>query len=70
MTSKLRIPTVGQFGAALAALALALAAPLAWAQTTAKNAVESINFSSIQGGKILVKIGLKDKELNGKLMFQ
>ncbi len=60
MTSTLRIPTVGQFGAALAALALTLAAPVAWAQTTAKNAVESINFSSIQGGKILVKIGLKE----------
>ena len=60
MTSTLRIPTLGQFGAALAALALTLAAPAAWAQSTAKNAVESINFSSIQGGKILVKIGLKE----------
>ena len=36
-----------------------LAAPLAWAQGAAKNAVESINFSSIQGGKILVKVGLE-----------
>ena len=49
----------GVLPGALAALALALAAPLAWAQD-AKNAVESINFSSIQGGKILVKIGLKE----------
>ena len=49
----------GVLPGALAALALALAAPLAWAQG-AKNAVESINFSSIQGGKILVKIGLKE----------
>jgi len=55
----LRIPTP-KFGAALAAFALALAAPLAWAQGTAKNAVESINFSSVQGGKILVKIDLKE----------
>jgi type IV pilus assembly protein PilQ len=49
----------GVLPGALAALALALAAPLAWAQD-AKNAVESISFSSIQGGKILVKVGLKE----------
>jgi len=49
-----------KLGAALAALALALAAPLAWAQGAAKNAVEAINFSSVQGGKILVKVDLKD----------
>jgi type IV pilus assembly protein PilQ len=55
----LRIPTP-KLGAALAAFVLALAAPLAWAQGTAKNAVESINFSSVQGGKILVKIDLKE----------
>ena len=55
-----RIRTPGAMGAALAAFALALAAPLAWAQATAKNAVESITFSSVQGGKILVKIGFKD----------
>ena len=47
-----------QVGAALAALVLALAAPMAWAQ--AKNAVESINFATIQGGKIQVKVGLKE----------
>ena len=56
----LRLPTFGSLGAALAALALALAAPLAWAQGAAKNAVESINFSQAQGGKILVKVGLKE----------
>jgi type IV pilus assembly protein PilQ len=55
----LRIPTCN-IGAAFAALVLALAAPLAWAQGTAKNAVESINFSTIQGGKIQVKVGLKE----------
>ncbi len=59
MTTTLRIPTP-KFGAALAAFVLALAAPLAWAQGAAKNAVESVNFSSVQGGKILVKIGLKE----------
>jgi len=60
VTTTLRIPTPGKLGAALTALALALAAPLAWAQSDAKNAVESVSFSSIQGGKILVKIGLKE----------
>ncbi len=50
----------GVLPGALAALALVLAAPLAWAQGAAKNSVESINFSSIQGGKILVKVGLKE----------
>ncbi len=59
MTTTLRIPT-SKFGATLAAFVLALAAPLAWAQGAPKNAVESINFSSVQGGKILVKIGLKE----------
>jgi type IV pilus assembly protein PilQ len=54
----LRIRSTGRLGAALAALALVLAAPLAWAQ--AKNAVESINFSQIQGGKIIVKVGLRE----------
>ena len=44
----------------LAAWILALAAPFAWAQGAAKNAVESINFSQIQGGKIIVKVGLKE----------
>ena len=60
MTTTIRIATSGKLGAALAALALALAAPLAWAQGTAKNAVESINFSQVQGGKIIVKVGLKE----------
>ncbi|MBL0142201.1 MAG: type IV pilus secretin PilQ [Betaproteobacteria bacterium] len=41
-------------------MALVLAAPLAWAQGAAKNVVESISFSSIQGGKILVKVGMKE----------
>jgi type IV pilus assembly protein PilQ len=50
----------GKLGTALAALALVLAAPVAWAQGPAKNAVESINFSSIQGGKIIVKVGLRE----------
>jgi uncharacterized Ntn-hydrolase superfamily protein len=59
VTNSLRIPTTGKFGTALAAVILALAAPVAWAQA-AKNAVESINFSSVQGGKILVKVGLKE----------
>src|SRR5205085_10390646 len=52
-------PSTGQLAAALAALALALAAPLAWAQG-AKNVVESVTFSSTQAGKIIVKVGLKD----------
>jgi type IV pilus assembly protein PilQ len=60
VTTTIRIATSGKVGAALAALALALAAPLAWAQAPAKNAVESINFSQIQGGKIIVKVGLKE----------
>ena len=60
MTTTLRIPTLGKIGTALAALVLVLAAPLAWAQAGAKNAVESINFSQIQGGKIIVKVGLKE----------
>ena len=60
MTTTLRNPTFGKLGRALFTLALVMAAPLAWAQGTAKNAVESINFSSIQGGKVLVKIGLKE----------
>jgi type IV pilus assembly protein PilQ len=60
VTKTLQSPTFGSLGAALVALALVLAAPLAWAQGAAKNAVESINFSQAQGGKILVKIGLKE----------
>jgi type IV pilus assembly protein PilQ len=54
--TKFRIPTPN-IGAAFAALVLALATPLAWAQ--AKNAVESINFSTV-GGKIQVKVGMKE----------
>ncbi len=55
----LRIPTIGTIGTALAAMVLAFAAPLAAAQG-AKNSVESINFSQVQGGKIIVKVGLKE----------
>jgi type IV pilus assembly protein PilQ len=53
----LRFP-ITKIGTAFAALVLALATPLAWAQ--AKNAVESINFSTLQGGKIQVKVGMKE----------
>ncbi|HQW38084.1 MAG TPA: AMIN domain-containing protein, partial [Usitatibacteraceae bacterium] len=61
MTSNFfRIRTTGALPAAVTALALALAAPLAWAQGAAKNVVESISFSSVQGGKILVKVGMKE----------
>jgi type IV pilus assembly protein PilQ len=56
----LSIRTRGAVEAALTALALLLIAPLAWAQGAGKNAVESISFSSIQGGKILVKVGMKE----------
>jgi len=59
MTTTLRIPISARLGTALAALVLALAAPVAWAQGAAKNAVESIDFSSVQGGKVVVKIGLR-----------
>jgi type IV pilus assembly protein PilQ len=55
-----RIRTSGALPAALTAFVLALAAPLAWAQGAAKNVVESISFSSVQGGKILVKVGMKE----------
>jgi type IV pilus assembly protein PilQ len=55
----LRIPTIGRIGTALAALVLALVAPAAWAQGAA-NAVESINFSQVQGGKIVVKVGMRE----------
>jgi type IV pilus assembly protein PilQ len=55
-----RMRTYGAIPAALTAFVLALAAPLAWAQGAAKNVVESISFSSVQGGKILVKVGMKE----------
>jgi type IV pilus assembly protein PilQ len=45
---------------AIAALVLALCAPLALAQDAPKNAVEAINFSSQQGGKVIVKVTLKE----------
>ncbi|HEX5129283.1 MAG TPA: type IV pilus secretin PilQ [Usitatibacter sp.] len=57
MTTTLRFP-ISKVGAALGALVLAVAAPLAWAQ--AKNSVESVNFATVQGGKIQVKVGLKE----------
>ena len=60
MTTTLRIPITGRILGALAAFALALAAPLAWGQGAAKNAVESISFASIQGGKIIVKVGMRE----------
>ena len=60
MTTTLRIPLPGRLALWLAALATALAAPIAWAQGAAKNVVESVSFSSTQAGKIVVKVGLKD----------
>ncbi len=61
MTSNFfRIRTSGALRAAAMALALAFSAPLAWAQAAAANVVESITFSSIQGGKILVKVAMKE----------
>ncbi len=59
MTTTLRIPIPSRFLGALAAFALALAAPLAWGQG-AKNAVESIDFASVQGGRIIVKVSLRE----------
>jgi type IV pilus assembly protein PilQ len=56
--TSLRIRTPGTLGVAFAALALLFSTPLAWAQ--ARNAIESISFSSIQGGKIVVKVGLRE----------
>jgi type IV pilus assembly protein PilQ len=55
-----RIRTSGALRAAVTALALAVAAPIAWAQGAAANVVESITFSSVQGGKILVKVSMKE----------
>src|SRR6476661_352904 len=49
----------GLAAAALGAVVLAIAAPAAWAQA-ARNSVESLDFSAIQGGKIVVKVGLKE----------
>ncbi len=45
---------------AITALVLALCAPLALAQDAARNAIEAINFSSQQGGKVIVKVTLKE----------
>ena len=50
MNTNFRMPIRG-VASALAAFALAAAAPLAWAQGAAKNAVESVTFSAVQGGK-------------------
>jgi type IV pilus assembly protein PilQ len=55
--TSLRIRTPGKLGTAFAALVLMLCAPAAWAQ---RNAIESITFSSVQGGKVVVKVGLKE----------
>jgi type IV pilus assembly protein PilQ len=57
VNTTVHIRTPGKL-AAFAAILLLLAAPLALAQ--ARNAVESVNFSSTQGGKIIVKVGLKE----------
>ncbi len=59
MTTTFRLPIPGSFGTALAAFALALAAPWAAAQDASRNAVESIDFSTSQG-KVVVKVGLKE----------
>jgi type IV pilus assembly protein PilQ len=59
VTTKLRKRIYGLVGGALGAFALALAAPAAWAQAP-KNSVESIDFASVQGGKVVVKVGLKE----------
>jgi type IV pilus assembly protein PilQ len=57
VTTKLRNRIHGLAACALGAIALVLAAPAAWAQ---KNSVESIDFAAVQGGKIVVKVGLKE----------
>ena len=46
---------------ALLAVLLAMAVPLAWAaeQAGAENSIQSIDYSALQGGGVLVKIGLK-----------
>ncbi|MGE5093877.1 MAG: AMIN domain-containing protein, partial [Betaproteobacteria bacterium] len=59
MITTFRNPTRG-IAFALAAVALALAAPISWAQAAARNAVESVTFSAVQGGKIVVRVGLKE----------
>ncbi len=60
MTTKLRYLSPARLAGALAAMVLLAAAPLAWSQAAARNAIESINFASVQGGRIIVKIGLKE----------
>ncbi len=60
MTTTLRLPAPARIGSALAALAFAFTSACAWGQDAAKNAVQSIDFSSMQGGKVVVKIGLKE----------
>jgi type IV pilus assembly protein PilQ len=60
VTTTLRIHSPGRLALAAAALASALAAPLALAQGAAKNVVESVSFSSTQAGRIVVKVGLRD----------
>ena len=61
MIAMLRKRPQGNFAAGvIAALALALCAPLALAQGAAKNAIEAINFSSQQGGKVIVKVTLRE----------
>ena len=59
MTTTFRIPA-RSIACALGVLAFALSAPLAWAQSAARNAVESITFTAAPGGKIMVRVGLKE----------
>jgi type IV pilus assembly protein PilQ len=57
---KVRRSSIGTCLIALALLACAPGTALAQATAAAKNAIESIDVSSLQGGKVLVKINFKD----------
>ncbi len=58
MKATFLIRSTAKLGAALGALVFAFLPPLAWAQ--AKNTLETMTFSSVQGGKIIVKATFKD----------